>query len=174
MPRPLDPLLAGRIAQYSTFPVWMAFIDFPSNAKRLSSTAHDITWKLNTWDGVGLRVSDIDENNPDARAYLEIPNEDNIVTDYLNADGIEHPVSIYRTWAASIDQTTYGDDEVIEVFTGVLAGAPSLGLLARLEVISTNAARLFPFLRIGPPTNTVCWPSDHDVSWNRKTIKVVD
>ena len=174
MPKPLDPRLVGRIAEYSTYPVWMAEIQFPSGTERWASAPQDITWKLNTWVGNGLRISDINENNPDAKVYLEVPDQNRAITEKLHADGIEHPATVYRTWGESVTQSVYTDDEMLEVFTGVLAGAPQIGLILRFELVSTNTARLFPFLRFNPPTNSMLWPVDQDVSWNGKKIRVVE
>lgn len=174
MPRSQPGQIPGLIGKSGTFPVWFLRLDVAGVTHRFGSQGHDVTRSGFTWLGVGLRISDIDESDPNAKVFATLPNTDNFHTNLLHDHGIEHHAIIYRTWAADPSQDVYELDDFMQVFDGITAGAPSLGRVARYELVSTNVARLYPFLRIEPPTNNYCWKPDLNVGFNSKEIKVIE
>lgn len=173
MPRTVSAYVQALIDQTGTRPVWFVRLNYAAT-RYYASTGHDLQAQGFTWIGNGVSIGDIDESRNDISTRVFLPNADGSITDLLESEGIGQTAYIYRSWADADDKVIYNPTDLLDVFFGVVSGAPSIGPVAELELVGNNSARKYPFLRIAPPANNFNWPVNNPIVFNRKEIQVVE
>ena len=174
MPKPISPYLQNLIGADNTRPVVLVEIHW-TVPRHLTSWDKSVTWNTIIWDSIGVRTSDIDESDPQARISIQLPNADGYFTGLLLDQGVGQTVVVHRTWADSASKTSYAPDEVMrDIFYGKLAGASRVGNPVVFTAVSASVDRRVPFIRLQQPLANHNAVPGVPVQFNRKTIGVTE
>lgn len=133
---------------------------------RINNTDSDISDPAGpyVYRGVGCRVNAGDYSEIGNSPRVIVADENKIVRSYIDTQGLEVVAEI---WQAYFNTRTYGTwnfANTIKVFSGIVSGAPRIGLLVELELTQPIDNRLVPHIQFIAPT----------CNWNAKPGTRID
>ena len=131
------------------------------NEYRVNSTGTDITDPAGPYEykGVGCRVITGEHNEIGNACRVIVPDEDRLVRSYIDVQGLEVAAHVRQAY---LDARTYQSSWLFQntmvPFSGIVSGAPRIGLTVELELTQAVSNRLIPHIIFAAPTT----------NWNAK------